>query len=490
MNDLRIYVIPHIHADLCWPDIPEVCINECVASIMDTLRFLEKAPHFRFTMEHTFYLREFLARYPDKKEVIRDLIGRKVFECGAFYLGPTELTAGPESLIRELYYGKRWLREFLGVDSNIVWNVDCPGHTQQMPQILAKGGVDAFVIWKEFPVFEKDYSGYVGPYLFRWEAPDGSQVTVCHTPEGYGTAGTLGLRGQLEMAKKAILEFVERWQAHIKVYNLPPVLFIADGTDIQRPSLQVLKNIERWNAEKLGPGVTLASTSEFFAALSQCELPTSKGEMPNWWDIVQSFELDRVLRDRRAESKLLAAETFGAFASVRNEAFEYRQDHLDRAWENRLFASEHNEGGNNGHVSDERKLNKVKAADILAENALKDALYTLASGIKMKPRGIPVVVYNRLSWDRSDVAEITIGFNKREMYDVHVEDATGNEVPSQVVEIRRYADDSIRKVTLLFVADVPAVGYSTYYVVEGKPTVSGQIAAVRGDTIENDYYRL
>ncbi len=322
----RVFIVPHTHADLCWPEIPDYCIDTCLACIDDVVKFQEKAPGFKFTMEHAFYLRQYLMEHPESATKIVDLIKRGYFECGAFYLGPTELTAGGESLIRELYLGKRWLKEKFDINSNVVWNVDCPGHTQQLPQILKQAGVSCLVIWKEFNLFEHDYSGYSGPCLFRFASPDGSDVLTAFTPGGYGIGRMVGFRDTFNTLLERLPGFLDDVAAHLNQYQLPKIILVADGTDVERPTLDVLENIKLWNEKFKHPTINLATTNEFFSEIDRSHLPISRGEGPNWWDTIGSFQNERIMNDRRIEPRQAAAEAFSAIAALIDPKFEVSID--------------------------------------------------------------------------------------------------------------------------------------------------------------------
>ena len=99
--------------------------------------------------------------------------------------------------------------------------MDCPGHTRQMPQILKSAGVPYFVIWKEFNLFEHDYSGYDGPCLFRMASPDGSEVVTSFTPGGYGVGRMLGFRDEFQVLLERLPGFLEDVAAHLRDYKLP-----------------------------------------------------------------------------------------------------------------------------------------------------------------------------------------------------------------------------------------------------------------------------
>ena len=491
-HKLEIFVVPHTHADLCWPEIPEYCINACLACIGDLLVFQNEAPGFRFSMEHAYYLREYLARHPEKRQALVELMQKGIFECGAFYLGPTELTAGGEALVRELYLGKRWLKETLGVNANVCWNVDCPGHTQQLPQILARAGVPYFVIWKEFNVFEHDFSGYLGPCLFRWQAPDGSETVTCFTPGGYGIGRLLGLRESFEAVLERLPGFVEDVAAHLHQHNLPGVILVADGTDVERPTLKVPENIQLWNERFQHPRMRLATAAEFFQLVDRTSLPMISGEAPDWWDTVGSFQQARVMADRRCESSQSAAEAFSAFATLINPTYEFPQDTLERAWENRLFASEHNEGGRHGDISDALKLNKVQAARVLVDNALNQALAEIALHIHFQQVGIPIVVFNSLAWQRKDIVHCELSFHKGSIWKFGLVDVEGNSVVYQIEKADWYKDGSLKKCSLLFQAEIPSMGYNTFYLLPGGEPLEGEpsLTVKPGPILENDWFRM
>ena len=118
-SNLRVFIVSHSHADLSWGDTPEVCTTLNVQAVAKSIAMLEKSPDFKFSEEDVYVLREFLQRYPGQEETVRDLLHRKALECGGFYIGPSELLLGGEGLVRNLYFGKRWLRERFGLEYRI-----------------------------------------------------------------------------------------------------------------------------------------------------------------------------------------------------------------------------------------------------------------------------------------------------------------------------------------------------------------------------------
>ncbi len=63
-SDLKVYIVPHSHADLSWPHSVEVSTNLNVQAISESINILKDHPEFKFSEEDVFVLQEFLRRNP------------------------------------------------------------------------------------------------------------------------------------------------------------------------------------------------------------------------------------------------------------------------------------------------------------------------------------------------------------------------------------------------------------------------------------------
>jgi alpha-mannosidase len=117
------------HQDLGWVDEVEKCII-----LRDTLwltpylKRLKEDPGFRMDIEQTSIIVEYLHRHPEKKsEILKGLDDGRIL-IGATYTQPYEELFSGESLIRQLYLGKKWLADnFNGYESDTYYNSDVPG---------------------------------------------------------------------------------------------------------------------------------------------------------------------------------------------------------------------------------------------------------------------------------------------------------------------------------------------------------------------------
>jgi alpha-mannosidase len=99
------------------------------------------------------------------------------------------------------------------------------------------------------------------------------------------------------------------------------------------------------------------------------------------------------------------------------------------------------------------------------------------------------VVFNSLSWPRTEIVEVEAQLPGRTEH-VEVVNAAGLQVESQVLSIDSATN---RARLLLLAANVPALGYETYFIrAAGKTRLVAvsQVVKATGDTLSNSYVRL
>jgi alpha-mannosidase len=120
--------------------------------------------------------------------------------------------------------------------------------------------------------------------------------------------------------------------------------------------------------------------------------------------------------------------------------------------------------------------------DVIALNqfsgVLTNASEGVAAGLNTETKGVPVVVYNSLGIARDDVVEASLEFPGGMPQAVHVVGPDGKEAPAQISHGK-----------VLFVAQVPSVGYAVYDIQPG-PVAGASPLKVSNDMLENEYYRV
>jgi alpha-mannosidase len=360
---------------------------------------------------------------------------------------------------------------------------------------LAKAGIKNFVIWKVLvrPENNLNVTGYTGPAVFRWVAPDGSRVMVAHCPESYGAGDRLRTQND-RVAEEGLASFVQKEIAQLKKWLLPPVVLMADGSDCTSPDERVGIHAREWNTRHEVPQVKLASVNEYFQAVDKelksgnGEIHTVVGEIPCWWDGTQSVENDSFMLSRHAEHLVTAAEKLSAINSVLFAGYDYPRSAINSVWQGKLLVHEHNWGGHNGNISDAVKLVRARDSHRVADELLSSSLDVLISHVRCRDKGIPLVVFNELSWPRTDVVDYVLPIDKAGTRALRLLDAKDRELPVQVNVQATHADGSIARAEVVFEASVPSLGYTTYYLVAGKNQVANALHAT-ATSLENQFYR-
>ena len=89
-------------------DTPDYCRRDRIDNIiLPELDIMKKNPLFKFEMEQTLNLMEFLEEYPERKGELIDLYKEGRFNWGATYNQPYEGLSSREQLIRQAYYGRK-----------------------------------------------------------------------------------------------------------------------------------------------------------------------------------------------------------------------------------------------------------------------------------------------------------------------------------------------------------------------------------------------
>jgi alpha-mannosidase len=187
---------------------------------------------------------------------------------------------------------------------------------------------------------------------------------------------------------------------------------------------------------------------------------------------------------------MTVAEKFSTIdALIRGTFSHYPEERLNHAWESKIYP-DHGWGGKGGESTDAIFLQKFEESLMEARSLTNEALQNIASKINLnRKKGIPVVVFNSLSWKRDDPVSFKVGFEPGTTFDIKLNDREGHEVPVQLTDIERYKDNSIKNAVALFIArEVPSIGYKTYYVLPLKTAVQAKKSP--GNKIETHFYTM
>lgn len=472
-----IHIIQSSHQDIAWMNTPEYCREDRINQIiLPALELMEKNPEFTFEMEQTLNLMEFLEAHPERKKELIRLYQEKRFGWGATYNQPYEGLSSGEQLVRQAYYGRKWIRENLpGCDDRVANNIDVPGRTWQMPQILAKSGIPNLFVSR------------MAEGLYDWYSPDGSKV-LTFTPGNYGWASLIWkfFDQDAVTAFNKLHHRTQLWSDYFEKHQIPPHYAILMSCDATKP-VDYQPVIDEWNKIADASDVPLphlkSSTAEaYFEAVrgEHTQFEKIAGERPDLWLYIHGPAHYEATKYKREAAVLLpAAESFTTFAScLRNELSSYPRRAFDRAWMASIYP-DHGLGGKNGEITDAIFEDSLKVGRDEGHKLLSKALQHITEEVNTRPDNY--VVFNDLTWERSEWVEVEIQKSQ-----ALVKDERGMIIPSQV----RVAEDG--KHYVVFRAErVPSMGYRSFTVLDGKKSKGNFPGAIQcfANSLENAYYK-
>ena len=312
----RLFVVPHTHWDREWYR-PLEHFRFALGRVVDELiEVLDGDRTLRsFTLDgQGIVLEDYTEVRPQNENRLRALLAAGRIEVGPSYVLPDELLVGAEPLVRNLLIGRAVCERFGALPSPVGYLPDSFGHPAQLPQILAGFGIGTLIFSRGLGD-ELDDVGVV----FRWRAPDGSEVLAFQQLADYSNFAALG---GTDDAAARVAAIAERFGAALERAGVHDLL-LCNGSD----HLPVQPELPRWCAEleRRLPGsqVKISSYREYVDAVGAVPVARHEGELlgsrlQNVLRGVNSARLYLKQANERAERRLLAVETLAALAALRD----------------------------------------------------------------------------------------------------------------------------------------------------------------------------
>ncbi len=477
-----LYVVGTSHLDSQWNWTVQDTIREFIPNtFFDNFKRFEQYPAYTFNYEGAIHYMWFKEYHPEAWPTLQNYVAAGRWQLAGSWINAVDVNVpSPESLMRQALYGKRFFREEFGKVSRDIYLPDCFGFGFALPSIATHSGLSAFstqkLTWG---------SSYGIPFpVGRWKGVDGTWVVAALNPGDYVSK----IRTDISVDPT--------WAAErlATVGNGRRIGFRYFGTgDIGgAPDAESVDWLQKSIANKSGNAeVRNTSADQLARDLTPEEidtLPEYEGELTMKTHGVGCYTSQAAMKRFNRENELLAdaAERAGVAAELFG-GLEYPGQRLRDAWTRVLWHQFHDDlTGTCIPQAYQFSWNDELVSANQFSGVLTSSTAALAERLDTRGTGIPLIVYNPLSTKRGDPVEATLEFTDSAPSSIHVIDrATQRDVAVQVLERQG------RKARILFLADVPSVGFKVFEVAPGpkrRPAIAP--LSVSASSLENARYKV
>lgn len=467
-----LHLIGHAHLDPVWLWQRPEGYQAIKATFRSALDRTAEDGEFVFTASSAAFYEWVADNEPDMFEEISKRVAEGRWRVvGGWWCEPDCNLPDGESFVRQALVGQRWFLEHLGTTATVGFNPDSFGHHAMLPQLLAKSGLDSYVFMRP-----GDHELGLPARSFWWESDDGSRVLAFRIPYEYLSWG------------QELDQHVARCAAEIKPPVTEMMCFYGVGNHGGGPTRENIESIHRLRGRDGLPGLAFSDPERFFDAVrsSGVRLPVVHQELQHHARGCYSAHSGVKQWNRRAQRLLLDAERMGTVAA-RLTGHRCRED-LTRAWKNVLFNQFHDIlPGTAIEPAYTDARDELGEAAAIAGREIQDALQSITWSVDIphEDGALPVVVFNPHSWASTAPVALEVGTLPD---DPVVVDERGGTRPLQ--RIQSLATVSGGRSRVIFLADLPPLGYRTYRVVAGSGRQDAQPLAATDTCLDNGLLRL
>ena len=474
-----VNAIGHSHIDMAWMWQSHHTREKARRTFSTMLHLMRQYPEFRYIHSSPQLYKFVKQDDPELYARIKEKVISGQWEVtGGWWVESDTNLAGSESLVRQVLFGKRFIRREFGVDCKVLWMPDTFGFSWVIPQLMKKSGMEYFasssIHWSKFNRFPHD--------TFRWRGMDGSEVLVTFfTAPGETKKNHYNYNGLATP-----YDVKTAWEHYRqKEVNTELLMPFGWGDGGGGPTREMLEAI-RAQADIPGiPSVHIGKVEPYFERLAEHlnekQIPVWDGEL--YLEAIQGVYTSQAYNkraNRRAERLYHEAEWLCSLADTLTGEAGYPQSQLNAGWEIILHNQFHDvlPGTSIPQVVEDCRLDYARVEQI-GQQAFARAQQAVVSRILSNEEA--VVVFNPLAWARGGLVELPWSDS---LAGKALSTDDGSPLLSQIV-----GSDEEKRV-LFEVESVPSLGYRAFPMMPLSQEEFDDAITVTPNLLENHVYRL
>jgi alpha-mannosidase len=464
--------------DMAWLWRWEESIHDIMYNTFSNqLKLMDQFPDYTFSQDQAVVLDSMEHFYPDIFKGLQEKARTGNFiPATSGWVQMDENVSDGESLVRQFLYGQKYSKEKFGHYVRFAWQPDVFGHPVTMPQIAHKAGIELYL-------FNRPHDPARPPIIW-WRGLDGSRVLGYTTPGEYTQT--------MDHEHTTVLGMKNADRAGVK--NI--MVLYGMGDHGGGPNPEDIAGIARLNASPDEVRVKPTNVADYIDILltEKKDFPVYEKELNPVFPGCYTTQVEMKRHNRQTEQLLLNAEKMSELAVF----FDYRDyfpvRDISEAWKLALLNQAHDlaAGSGIGPIYADAAIQYQEIFE-RGNRALKFSLENLGLQLDTRGEGVPLVVYNPQSWDRTGLvtAEVSAFSLPAGMVAVHGEET----VPVQILKAPAKAG-ARQTATVAFVAQkVPQMGLKLYRLVADSSNSKAAASSLRVESkprpyLENEFLRV
>ncbi len=457
-----VHLIGHAHIDPVWLWEWREGFSEVRSTFRSVLNLMERYPDFNFTCGSSCFY-EWIQRIEPElfEEIVKKVAEGRWEYVGCFYVeSDCNLPCG-EAFVRHGLFSQLYFEKVFGRRAKVGFAPDSFGHAGSLPEIFKKLGIDFYVYMRPSPPVEKKYNGGT---TFIWKSPSGASIIASVIPESYGGDGNEVLR------KIEGIKTYPYWAEGQRDF----LCFFGVGNHGGGPTAETIEALLKVRDETKDLRIEFSRLESYFDRVvnSEIQLSEIKGSLHHHARGCYSVHSEIKRLNRETEHLLITTEKLATLGWVLN-LFSYPQRELEEAWKNLLFCQFHDVlAGTCVKRAYDDLMDFLGYSRCVAKRLINTFIQKFSKEIKTNGDGIPIIVFNPLAWDVSEVMFISEFVSKGIGEGVEFTDEQGRVFPSQVI-----VGDRPEGKKFAVLVDIPSMGYKVLYVRKKVSEVENKCAA-------------